>query len=127
MEQEQFASNEQVKGSSPFVPSLRLRSSMDLERKITNLEVARSSRAGAFSFFLFRSRPTGRTPDFESGNRGSNPFSEARFISGRSADDYTGLFWKQVFAGLNPAAQTNFSFYADVAQQADALVLGTSW
>ena len=33
------------------------------------------------------------------------------FISGRSADDYTGKFWKLVFAGLNPAAQTNlFNF-----------------
>ena len=55
MEQERFASNEQVKGSSPFVPSLffRLRSSMDLERKITNLEVARSSRAGASNFFYY--------------------------------------------------------------------------
>ena len=30
------------------------------------------------------------------------------FISGRSADDYTDLPWEQVFAGLNPAAQTKF-------------------
>ena len=33
-------------------------------------------------------------------------------FSGRSADDYTGLFWKQVFAGLNPAAQTKFNLKA---------------
>ena len=49
-------------------------------------------------------------------------------MSGRSADDYTGKFWKLVFAGLNPAAQTNllkFIFCADVAQRQEALVLET--
>ena len=42
------------------------------------------------------------------------------FPSGRSADGYTGLFWKQVFAGSNPAALT---IYAEVAQMARAPVL----
>ena len=32
------------------------------------------------------------------------------FISGRSADDDTDLPWEQVFAGLNPAAQTNLLY-----------------
>ncbi len=49
MDLEQFTTNEQVKGSSPFVPSnLRLRSSMDLERRSSKPEVVRSSRTEAF-------------------------------------------------------------------------------
>ena len=85
-----------------------LRSSTESERKNTNLEVAGSNPAEVAK--SFRGRPTGRTLDFESRNKGSNPFPEANSfsISGRSADDYTGLPWEQVFAGSNPAAQTNF-------------------
>src|SRR5215204_6809478 len=40
---------------------------------------------------------------FESSTR-----SQILLFSGCSADGYTGLFWKQVFAGSNPATQTNF-------------------
>ncbi len=49
MDLEQFTTNEQVKGSSPFVPSkfLRLRSSMDLERRSSKPDVAGSSPAEA--------------------------------------------------------------------------------
>ncbi len=58
---------------------------------------------------------------------GSSPASPANF-SGCSADDYTGWTWNPVFAGSNPAAQTNvfqFVFCADVAQRQEALVLET--
>ena len=85
-----------------------LRSSTESERKNTNLEVAGSNPAEAAN--QFRGRQTGRTLEFESRNKGSNHFPEAKlFTSGRSADDYTGWTWNPVFAGLNPAAQTNFS------------------
>lgn len=49
---------EQVGGSSPLVPFfvLRLRSSMDLERKNSNLEVAGSNPAEAVSIWDFRFR-----------------------------------------------------------------------
>lgn len=64
-------------------------------------------------------RLTGRTRDSGSRNKGSNPFPKANFnwdfrfwiiikFLGCSADGYTGLPWKQVFAGSNPAALTNF-------------------
>jgi hypothetical protein len=46
-------------------------------------------------------------------------------LTERSADGYTGLFWKQVFAGSNPAALTNFS--ARVAKSAKAPVLETGY
>ena len=64
------------------------------------------------------------------------------FISGRSADDYTDLPWEQVFAGLNPAAQTKVILDCDLrlknlqphfwivrrrSQTAKALVLETSY
>lgn len=106
-------------------PNFRLCSSTELERRITNPEVVSSNLTRASK--LFRVRPTGRTLDFESGNRGSNPLPEARFyFSGRSADGYTGLFWKQVFAGSNPAAQTKF-YFCRRSQTAKALVLETSY
>ncbi len=49
MELEQFTTNEQVEGSSPFVPSktFRLRSSMESERRSSKPDVASSSLAGA--------------------------------------------------------------------------------
>lgn len=37
---------------------------------------------------IFRGRLTGRTLDFESGNKGSNPFPEAKFIEANAEDDY---------------------------------------
>ena len=98
---------------------------MDLEHRSSKPEVASSSLAEAISIAdlglriwdLFnpksqisnpkslRGRLTERTLDFESGEKGLNPFPEANFLlSRRSADDYTGRFWKPVFAGLNPAA-----------------------
>jgi hypothetical protein len=64
---------------------------------------------------LFRGRLTGRTLGFEPGNKGSSPFSEANFkfqiSDSRSKNQGVrrwqyGLFWKQVFAGSNPAALT---------------------
>ena len=55
--------------------SIRLRSSTDLERENTNLEVAGSNPAEAAK--SFRGRPTGRTLDFGLRNKGSNPFPEA--------------------------------------------------
>ena len=97
---------------------------MESERRSSKPDVAGSSPAGAISILdfrlvildwksklkLFRGRLIERTLDFESGKKGLNPFPEAIFfISGRSADDYTDLFWEQVFAGLIPAARTNFS------------------
>lgn len=108
-----------------FPPFLRLRSSTELERKNSNLEVAGSNPAEVTK--LFRGSPIGRTLDFESRNRGSNPFPEANFIfSGRSADGYTGMFWKHVFASSNLAAQTKFSLCRR-SQMAKALVLETSY
>lgn len=55
------------------------------------------------------------------------PFDDSRLTTfpERSADGYTGLFWKQVFAGSNPAALTNFS--ARVAKSAKAPVLETGY
>lgn len=53
-----------------------LRSSTESERENTNLEVAGSNPAEAAK--SFRGRPTGRTLDFESRNKGSNPFPEAK-------------------------------------------------
>lgn len=114
---------------------------MDSERRSSKPDVASSSLAEAANFISGSSN--GRTADFESVDRGSTPLPEANFLqfSGRSADDYTGLFWKQVFAGLNPAAQTKLNFrfqilgsrlnlkseifHADVAQRQEALVLET--
>ena len=52
-ESEQFTTNEQVGGSSPLALSNLFHKS-------------------------FRGRPTGRTLDFESRNKGSNPFPEAK-------------------------------------------------
>lgn len=88
----------------------------------------------------FRGRLTGRTAGSEPVDKGSNPFPEANSqISERSTDGYMGLFWKQVFAGSNPAALTNLtsswllvsgfelitSFHARVAKMAKAPVLET--
>jgi hypothetical protein len=53
MELERLITNEQVKGSSPFVPS---------------------------NFIFFGVVQPARTPDFESGNIGSNPLSEANLF-----------------------------------------------
>ena len=59
----------------------RLRSSTESERKNTNLEVAGSNPAEVAIFSnSFRGRPTGRTLDFESRNKGSNPFPEAKLF-----------------------------------------------
>jgi hypothetical protein len=44
---------------------------LETERSLAEAEVARSSRAGFIR--IFRDRPTGRTPDFGSGDVGSNP------------------------------------------------------
>lgn len=51
---------------------------MEIERNFAKVEVARSSRA--WSTNLFRGRPTGRMPDFESGDGGLNPSPEAKTI-----------------------------------------------
>lgn len=109
---------EQVGGSNPLVPSIFFGfvAQPDRERKNSNLEVAGSNPAEAISIpdclrrvksQIFRVRPTGRTLDFGSRNRGSNPLPEAIF-SGCSADGYTGLPWEQVFAGSNPATRIIF-------------------
>ncbi len=57
MDLEQFTTNEQVRGSSPLAPFqffLRLRSSMDLERRSSKPDVASSNLAGAISILEFR-------------------------------------------------------------------------
>ncbi len=56
----------------------RTRSSAESERSPAEAEVARSSRAGFIRFF--RDRPTGRTPDFGSGDVGSNPSPGVVFV-----------------------------------------------
>lgn len=116
----------------------RRRSSTESEHRATNAKVAGSSPAVFTNFnqtilrparavsqppaadrqLSFRGRLTGRTSGSEPGNMGSTPIPEAKILyrgpayplSGRSTDGYMGLFWKQVFAGSNPAARTKFSF-----------------
>lgn len=85
---------------------LRLCSSTELERKFTNLEVVSSNLT---KVFLFRVRLIGRTHCFGQWKIGSNPLPEVSFfLTGCSADGYTGFFWKEVFAGSNPATQIFF-------------------
>ena len=82
---------------------------MDLERRSSKPEVASSSLAGAATRFGVV-QPAGRlTLNQETKVRILSPKPILLQFSGRSADDYTDLPWEQVFAGLNPAAQTNFS------------------
>ena len=63
MESEHLATNEKVAGSSPAVFTIKF--------QILDLNCLPPT-----ANFL-RGRPTGRTPDFGSGNTGSNPFPEA--------------------------------------------------
>ena len=79
---------------------------MESEHLATNEEVVGSS-PSVFTNFIFRGRLIGRTAGSEPVNTGSNPFPEANYFPGRSTGGYMGLFWKQVFAGSNPAARTN--------------------
>ena len=58
-------------------------------------------------FNLFRVRPTGRTLDFGSRNRGSNPLPEAAF-SACSLVVLRRLFWEQDDGSSNLSTQTNF-------------------
>ena len=94
------------------------------ERKNSTLEVAGSNPAEALfqsRIWRLRSCKFRRLSIFRvrltAGRIALNDETEVRilhpkpilFISGCSADGYTGLFWKQVFAGSNPATQTNFT------------------
>ncbi len=82
-------------------PFFRLRSSTESEHKSSKLEVAGSNPAEAFSY---RSRLMAGRIALNDEISGSNPFSGVILTTKRSADGYTDLFWKQVFAGSNPAA-----------------------
>ena len=123
-----LSAKEQVGGSNPLVPA-KLFSKSDFNKsqignrksKIQNGFVAQRIQSARIRLLRlrvqilprsptsFRVRLTDRTHDFDSWNIGLNPLPEAKSFSGCSADDYTGFFWKEVFAGLNPATQTNFS------------------
>lgn len=64
MESEHLATNEKVAGSSPAVFTIKF-------------QILDFNCLPPTANFL-RGRPTGRTPDFGSGNTGSNPFPEAK-------------------------------------------------
>ena len=78
MESEQLATNEQVGGSSPSV--FAIFSSGD-ECKASSDQFFKLNLAGsspAFPAKTFRGRLIGRTLGSEPGNKGSNPFPEAK-------------------------------------------------
>lgn len=70
MELERFSAKEQAEGSSPSVPI-----SPKAEKQRTKIKVPSFYPSSLISH-LFRGRLTGRTADFESVNRGSNPLPE---------------------------------------------------
>ena len=79
---------------------------LESERKNSTLEVAGSNPAEVFSNYFGFVQLAGRlTLDQEIEVRILDP---KPVFSGCSADGYTGFFWKEVFAGSNPATQTNF-------------------
>ena len=97
---------------------LQVRVLPSLPNQFLTNDLSAGGRSQSNVAILFRGRLTGRTSGSEPGNMGSTPIPEAKILncgrayplSGRSTDGYMGLFWKQVFAGSNPAARTKFSF-----------------
>ena len=70
MELEHLATNEKVVGSSPSVFTIKF--------QIFRFSIGLATYTADF----LRGRLAGRTPDFESGNIGSNPFPEASIFPG---------------------------------------------
>ena len=112
---EHRATNAKVVGSSP---SVFTKFQYGDECKASSIQLFKLNISGSSPGIpaKFRGRLIGRTTGSEPVDRGSNPFPEANVLfadrmsadlfSGRSTDGYMGLFWKQVFAGSNPAART---------------------
>lgn len=112
-ESEHLATNEKAAGSNPAVSSIffqQLASFARWQRQAVCKTVARLSYESSNLSRCtnpIRDRLTGRTAGFGPANRGSNPRPGAKTKNTRVfRRGYTSLFWKQVFAGSNPAALT---------------------